>query len=237
MPGIVFLEAFGRFLAGGYPDEEDLYSVFRARSVLMGWYAPPHRSQSHQPGLWVMNEAELGAGDGEPRIGWAQVELRPGVPLAMALPALAQCLEGSLRRFGHVELSGYQGTAVGLGHGSIAHLGGLVSMLNCFGVASNVATVTLYGLGQDSGPRVTAALTKQNSGTFTFEAAVSACEWDAPPEMSSLHAADKPCVGLTVRLPEGPSAAGWVMAAVTNAALTLSPNRSDIRASLEYNRR
>ena len=56
--------------------DEDLYSVFRARSELMGW------STINSPGksslLWGMNEAELTNEDDGHRIGFAQVGLDVG---------------------------------------------------------------------------------------------------------------------------------------------------------------
>ena len=71
----LFLEAFGHLSphqAVIVVEEEDLYSVFRERSELMGWSTmdtPP------RPLFWDMHEAELTAGQGLGRIGWIQVGL------------------------------------------------------------------------------------------------------------------------------------------------------------------
>ena len=124
----IFVEAFGRFLTGGGREgceEEDLYSVFRARSVLMGWYATPRGLANRSSGLWQMHEADLEAdlaGD-SPRVGSAQVGLATGVSIVVALPALIECLDDSLRRFGAYESSGYQVTTGGLTPGAEAGAG------------------------------------------------------------------------------------------------------------------
>ncbi len=103
----VFLEAFGRLMPGTAvidTEAEDLYSVFHARAELMGWSYLAQR-----PLLWNMYEAELTAGDASARIGWAQVGIENGAvnPLG-ALPALGQCLDDALRRFGTMTLTGLQ---------------------------------------------------------------------------------------------------------------------------------
>ena len=125
----LFLEAFGQLSPGTNlidSEEEDLYSVFRARAELMGWTTTSAGRQL----LWGMNEAELTAGSDASRIGFVQVGLQVGElerievppppspgfhyatlgvrqrPLepAMVLPALVQCFDDALRRFGAVEL-------------------------------------------------------------------------------------------------------------------------------------
>ena len=118
-------------------EEEDLYSVFRARAELMGWSTTSNR---RRPMLWDMNEAELTAGTDASRIGWVQVGLdvddleptrvppasipgygyaslgvrRRAIKPAMVLPALVQCFDDALCRFGDIELSGLQVTAYDL---------------------------------------------------------------------------------------------------------------------------
>ena len=114
-------------------EEEELHSVFRARAELMQWAAPP---RLHCPLLWTMNEAELTAGSAPSRTGWVQVGLEAGVvePIrarpasvpgwaafperrrnfvepARTLPALIQCFDDALSRFGVIALSGLQVTA------------------------------------------------------------------------------------------------------------------------------
>ena len=238
MHSTVFLEAFGRFLTGGYSDsdEEDLYSVFRARAELMGWDVPPRRPPTRRPGLWAMNEAELATESEAPRIGTAQVGLEAGVPLAMTLPALIDNLDNSLRYFGEVKLSGYQITAEDLEPGQVNHVGDaadLVLALSWFGPPSRSSEVLVYG-APDAGPDIVSRLQWRNTGLFRFDSVEPGAGWDAPPEMPRLRIAPTPDVGLKVALPDGPSAAGWVLAVVTNVALTLRPNLTELRMSLEY---
>ena len=143
---LLFVEAFGQLFRGAnlegmiLEDEEDLYSVFRARAELMGWST----TSARRPLLWGMNDAELTAGNDSSRIGWVQVGPEVGdseatrVPAASArvpsapvlgrgyttlgvrqradepavlLPPLIQCLDDALGRFGVVELYGLQVTA------------------------------------------------------------------------------------------------------------------------------
>ena len=72
------LEAFGHLkpeTAAIVVEEEDLHSVFRARSDLVGWSTlsgVPH------PQRWNMHEAELADGDDSERVGWAQVGVSRG---------------------------------------------------------------------------------------------------------------------------------------------------------------
>ena len=233
MTSTVFLEAFGRFLTGGGPTkEEDLYSVFRARSELMGWDVLPQPSPAHQRGLWSMHEAELGAGSDAPRIGFAQVGLDAGVPLVMAMPALTDNLDNSLRYFGAVELSGYQVTATHLEPHQADHTGWLVSALNWFGPPSRSAGIMVYGVG-DIGPDLLARLRWQNTGLFQFDATETLTGWGAPPEMMGLEIANI-SVGLEAKLSGIPTAPGWVMAATINAVCALAPNVTDLRISLEF---
>ena len=238
MSGRVFVEAFGRFLTGGYPDEEDLFSVFRARSVLMGWYTPPHGRAFRPPGLWMMHEADFAEERDAPRIGSAQVGLEAGVPFVIALPALIQCFENSLRQFGTVELSGYQVTTENLEPRRESYVTHLVEVLNWFDVSpqSAEAVVEVCGVGRDAGPAVVAELVRRNTGTFKFEAGASSLDWGAPTEMSSLQATDSPGVSLKVTFPNGPTAAGWVLATATDAVRTLRAGITDIRVSLAYAR-
>ena len=74
---LLFVEAFGQLSPGTNlidSEEEDLYSVFRARAELMGWSSTSDRRSL----LWEMNEAELTAGIDASRIGFVQVGLDVG---------------------------------------------------------------------------------------------------------------------------------------------------------------
>ena len=111
----LFVEAFGELSRDAnlrgmiLEEEEDLYSVFLKRAKLMGWLTTP---EGHSK-LWAMEEAELT--NDAPRIGWGQVGLNvgdsaPTIEPAEVLPALIQCFDDALRRFGVVDSSGYQVT-------------------------------------------------------------------------------------------------------------------------------
>ena len=236
MEATIFVEAFGRFLSGGYHPDEDLYSVFRARSVLMGWYTPPPRKPSSlSPVFWRMEEADIYEQNDALRIATAQVGLEAGVPIVIALPALIQCFDDSLRRFGAVELSGYQVTASGLESMQESWLSHLSQMTNYFEVShrSTEATLIVYELAKGSGLQLVTELEKRSINTFRYQRTAYTPSRDAPSEMSP-----RPGVGmreyLRLSLPEGPDAAGSAMALALDAILTLRPGTNDARVSLTY---
>ena len=175
MASTLFLEAFGQLSPGTNlidSEDEDLYSVFRARSELMSWSST---LIPRPPLLWDMNEAELTAGTDASRIGWVQVGLDVGdfepttvpsapvrgygyAPLgvrrsaaepAMALPALVQCFDDALHRFGVVELSGLQVTASYLEPSTRSGASDLVSGLNWFNITSNARVDALIAFDQE----------------------------------------------------------------------------------------
>ena len=236
MEATIFVEAFGRFLSGGYHPDEDLYSVFRARSVLMGWYTPPQRRPSSlSPVFWRMEEADIYEQNDALRIATAQVGLEAGVPIVIALPALIQCFDDSLRRFGAVELSGYQVTASGLEAMQESWLFHLFQMTNYFEVShqSTEATLIVYELAKGPGLQLVTELEKRSTNTFRYQRTAYTPGRDAPSEMSP-----RPGVGmreyLRLSLPEGPDAAGRAMAIAMDAILTLRPGTTDARVSLTY---
>ena len=162
------LEAFGQLSPGTNlidSEEEDLYSVFRARAELMGWSTTSSHGRSL---LWNMEEAELTAGIDVSRIGLVQVGLevgdveqyrvpptpvpgwaalgvrqRPGEP-SVALTALVQCFDDALRRFGDVELSGIQVTASGLAPSTRSSAGGYLSSVGNWFTATLRARLSAY---------------------------------------------------------------------------------------------
>ena len=194
----LFLEAFGQLSPGTNlidSEEEDLYSVFRARAELMGWTTTSAGRQL----LWGMNEAELTAGSDASRIGFVQVGLQVGElerievppppspgfhyarlgvrqrPLepAMVLPALVQCFHDALRRFGTIELSGLQVTAYGLDLGARSPADHLVSGLNWFnltpeGRADAFIAFDQELLGGHTEAELVASLRRRNTGSFEF---------------------------------------------------------------------
>ena len=85
-------------------------------------------------------------------VGYAYAPLgarqRPGEP-AMALPALVQCFDDALRRFGDVELSGLQVTAYGLDPSTRSPADHLVSGLNWFNLALKGRAKALIAFDQE----------------------------------------------------------------------------------------
>ena len=240
MGATIFVEAFGRFLSGGYHPDEDLYSVFRARSLLMGWYTPPPRKPSSlSPVFWRMEEADIYEHNDALRIATAQVGLEAGVPIVIALPALIQCFDDSLRRFGAVELSGYQVTASGLEAMQESWLFHLFEMTNYFEVShrSTEATLIVYELAKGSGLQLVTELEKLSTNTFRYQRTAYTPGRDVPSEMSP-RTPERPRVGMTeylrLSLPEGSDAAGRAMAIALYEVLTLSPGTTDARVSLTY---
>ena len=260
MSSLLFVEAFGQFSPGTNlidSEEEDLYSVFRARAELLGWSTTSAR---RRPLLWAMNEAELTAGIDESRIGWVQVGLEVGdveqyrappaptpgwaalgvrrrpIEPAMALPALIQCFDDALRRFGVVELSGLQVTANFLEPRTQSYAD-LVSMLNWFnttlkGRADALIAFDQELLGGHTEAEVVASLQRKNTGSFEFGPVV------AVPEQHSIKAAvetpirsispSRSGLGVSVTLPEWTaSAAAWVLAIVIDTARASAPDVSN----------
>ncbi|MCY4578660.1 MAG: hypothetical protein OXD31_06385 [Chloroflexi bacterium] len=266
MPTTLFLEAFGQLSGSAAIDsrEEDLYSVFRARGELMRWATTSNDS----PLLWSMEEAEITADADSYRIGFVQVGLgvgdfvsaRPSLrpvqgfayaPLpvhrrdiepALVLPALVQCFSDALRRFGSVELSGFQVTASGLESDAQSCIGYLVSVLNWFNTTKNGGADALIAfdenlLGSHTEAELVANLQWRNTGSFQFGPVV------AVPEQHSIGVgAETPIrsispahsdIGIAVTLPEWTaSAAGWVLASVVDAARIIEPDVSNFAVRL-----
>ena len=257
----LFLEAFGQLSPGTNlidAEEEDLYSVFRARAELMGWSTTSNR---RRPMLWDMNEAELTVGVEASRIGWVQVGLnvgdleptrappapvtgwgyaalgvrrRPSEP-AMVLPALVQCFDDALHRFGDIELFGIQVTAAyDLDPITRSPAGDLVSALNWFnttlkGKADALIAFNQELLGGQTEEELVAGLQWRNTGLFKFGPVA------ALPEQHSIKASfewpERPIsparsgLGVSVMLPEWTaSAVGWALATVIDAARAGAPD-------------
>ena len=258
MAPTLILEAFGQLTPGTaviVAEEEDLYSVFRARAELMSWCTT---SAHPRPLLWGMEEAELTDRSASSRIGWVQVGLEgefivagseawPGtvtgftslpthrrytVDPAAALPALSQCFEDALRRFGDFTLSGLQVTIRNLEPSSRASAGDLNSALNWFNLApparAEAHIAFDHGLIGGHIAALVARLRQRNTGSFTFGPVV-----DVPaPHLIHLPAAPEhfsPALvpadlGVAVTLPEWTaSAAGWSLGLIIDTARALMP--------------
>ena len=217
-------------------DEEDLYSVFRERAKLMGWLTTPEG----YPKLWAMEEAELT--NDAPQIGWGQVGLNvgdsaPTIEPTEVLPALSQCFDDALRRFGVVDSSGYQVTASSLVAPVNDRRGYLGSVLNWFNLDSKARADAIVAFDQallkdDDVHKLVAGLRRRKNGTFEFRSVV-----DVPDECmvkvttsAFLHpVTPQTNQGVLVSLPEWtPSAAGWVLARVMDAGRKIRPDASSL---------
>ena len=267
MPTTLFLEAFGQLSGPATIDsrEEDLYSVFRSRSELMGCSTT---SAHRHPLLWLMEEAEITADADSSRIGFVQVGLSVGdfepakpspgpvqgfayAPLpvqrrdiepALVLPALIQCFSDALHRFGAVELSSIQVTASFLDPDARSNLAYLVSVLNWFNTnmkagAEAIVTFDQNLLGGNKVSELVAILQNWNTYSFEFSAFTPVSEKhmvSIPAETRPYHPiAPQSDTALFVTLPEWtPSAAGWVLASVVDAARLVNPNATDFALRL-----
>lgn len=240
MSSTLFVEAFGQLSRDANPkgmileEEEDLHSVFRERAKLMGWLTTP---EGHSK-LWAMEEAELT--NDAPRIGWVQVGLNvgdsaPTIEPAEVLPALIQCFDDALRRFGAVDSSGYQVTVHSLVapvYDRRAHwrLGSVLNWFNVDGKAAADAIVALDQglLGNHDISTLVTSLQRWDYGTFEFKSVVDVpgeCRVEVTSSTFLHPVTPQSPQGVLVSLPEWtPSAVGWVLANVIDAARALEPD-------------
>ncbi len=253
----LFLEAFGQLSGRAVidPQEEDLYSVFRTRAELMGWASTsndcPLLWAMEEAELTAYNDpscigwVQVGLGVGpvevlrepsRPIRGWLGLPMRQkSADPVMALPALVQCFTDALSRFGVVELSGLQMTASGVDTRTGDRLGYLVSVLNWFNTnlearADGIVAFEQGLIGEHEIAELVASLKWRNSGPFEFGLA------EAVPEQHMVNLADKQpfsvaqpsAQGVSVTMPEWtPSAAGWILASVIDAARLIKPDVSN----------
>ena len=251
--GTLFIEAFGQLARdterqGIVAGEGALWALFSARAQLMGWSTTPARSSSAhiagpraRPVLWWTNEAELSAGNGASRIGWVQVELDMGVEPALALPALIQCFDDTLRRFGVVELSGLQVTASHLQAGEESVVWDLVSGFNWFTTGQGPRAEALIafdnGLLQGrSASEFVASLPRMNGRSFAFGPLVPMPlqhPIEVPVEAPIDVVLSPASSGVSVGLPEwSASAAAWVLAVVIDTARAGGPGTRNFAVRL-----
>ena len=260
----IFLEAFGQLSGLATIDirEEDLHSVFRERAALMRWAT----TTNNHPLLWWMEEAEITAYTDPCRIGWAQVGLHVGgfertrassVPVqgsafaplgvhrqaidpAIVLPALIQCFDDALRRFGDVELSGFQVTTSLTETNAQSCLSYLVAVLNWFNTDLKAGADAIVAFDQDllgshAVSELVATLQHRNTGPFEFRTSAAVTEKHrvkvpvkVPVETPYHPGPPQADIGVSVTMPEWtPSAAGWVLASVVDAARLFEPGVSD----------
>ena len=153
------------------------------------------------------------------------------------LPALIQCVDDSLRRFGAVEVSGYQVTTSGMETLTVDRLGYLGSVLNWFNLDSKARTDAIVAFDQallkdDDLHKLVAALQRWDYGSFEFRSVVDVPE-ECMVEVTTsafLHpVTTQSPQGVLVSLPEWtPSAAGWVLAMVMDAGRKMRPDASSL---------
>jgi len=229
----VFLEAFGRLTPGTAVidiEAEDLYSVFHGRAELMGWSA----LTTQRPVFWDMNEAELTAGDASSRIGWAQVGIVGKEDPLGALPALGQCLDDALRRFGTLTLTGLQVSISNLrfpGRGQAAEL----FPENWFNLSRPVWSQAHLAFDQTWATGLVTVLPRyfpfpppeDGNRSFAFGSVVALParhRIQIPAETPFVRNLAPASRGLVATLPEwNASAAAWVLALALRTARDLSP--------------
>ena len=258
MSASLFVEAFGEVssITTINEEEEDLYSIFRARSDLMRW---ANASGSGLP-LWSMEEAGLPTDAKSHRIGWVQVglgmspdellnippntregegRLRPstGRPNpVLVLPSLIQCFSDALSRFGSVAMSSVQVTATGFWYDSEPALGYLVDVLNWFNIdlKQDAKAIVAFDEGLLDNYRLSdmiAMLERRNSGLFEFRKCESSIEEyvaKIPSETPYYPVLPQSNAGVLVSMPEWTaSAMGWVLGSVLDVANGIEPRGSD----------
>jgi len=197
--------------------DEDLYSVFLSRSQLMSW----------SPDLWRLEEAELSNEVDISRAGWVQVGL---TNVAAALPALIQCVNDAIARFGELDVSAVQVTGLFLDRRHPRRLPRHVQARNWFNLSplaqnprAHVSVVT----DQEEGAlasRVQSDLNQANTGSFRFGPAVDpqiGHEAEIPDVAPrSIFATKYRSGALMVELPEWAlSSIGWTLALTMDAVL------------------
>ena len=138
----------------------------------------------------------------------------------------------SLSRFGDIEVSCFQVTVLHMDADAVSQLGHLVSMLNWFNTnletrAGAIVSFEQNLLGGSDVPELVTYLQRRNTGSFEFRSAVDVPEQHMVEVSTGEHFHPvKPLSdqGVPVIMPEWtPSAAGWVLASVINAARTIEP--------------
>ena len=155
----------------------------------------------------------------------------------LVLPPLVQCFYDSLSRFGDVEVSAFQVTASYLESGTEDQLGYLAATLNWFNTNSKAEAEAIVAFDQDllgghDVSELVSNLQHRNTGPFKFRPVADVSERRLikvpveTPQMGRIYARSE--LGVSVAMPEWtPSAAGWVLASVIDAARAIKPDVSD----------
>lgn len=205
--------------------EEDAYSIFMSRSVLMGW-----SSASAGDGrslLWGMNDAEIDLTEpGTSRVAWFKIAVPEGIgERANPVVSLLTCAGDTMSRVGETLLESVQ--VFLLPQGQKTDLGELVAGLNWFGICDPHARasigIAIDGVG-DSDPYHLASdmlstLQRTNTGTFDFHSISVADATALSVPSDRTYETQVPVGGATIMLaattPEWSlGAIGWVVALV-----------------------
>ena len=241
---VLLVESFGRQTPPQEADhpinsnDEDLHSVFYARSMLMSWHALLGGQNRFM--AWDMHEAEHAASADNPDgslVGFAQVGLRPEPnEVVLRIPAVVHCLHDALDRFGRVEWSAVQIAATSLPTGAPDSLADLVSATNWFNNKGDAPAQTLITFGDQSLPEDRdpfAPLRHAASSRLFAFGALTAIPDDqrdgllnAGPHPLTQRIADRV---LPVTLPNWtPGSIGWALAAVMHITLAASPDLGEV---------
>ncbi len=193
----------------------------------MGWSTV---SPMPRPLLWDMNEAELTDGDASSRIGWAQVGLAGDVDPLGALPALGQCLDDALRRFGTITLAGLQVSIHNLRLPMPGQAEGNIFPDNWFNLSLPVWSKAHIAFDQTwaMGPMNALPTYFPHTGSFAFGPAVALPALhriQIPAETPFIRNLVPMSLGLATTLPEwNASAASWALTLALHTARSLLPD-------------
>ena len=246
-------------------EEEDLYSVFNARAELMGWSTLSSSLNRRSSlwnmndaeltagtGASRIGWVQVGLADdptggfvesGSPPppgfVGYAYAPLSKRrlseMEPAIALPALIQCFDDALRRFGVVELSGFQVTAYFLDPRTRSYASDLSDGLRWFNTALKGKADAFIAfdqglLGGHTEAELLASLRREYTPPFEFGPVVAVPDERSIKEsfsgipgypISPAHSG----LGVSVTLPEWTaSAAGLALAIVIDTARANTPN-------------
>ena len=171
-----------------------------------------------------------------PRTGYSALPFRrrSTEPVRVLLP-LTQCFADALSRFGAVELSAIQVTACYLEPSARRSYFPMASALDWFDVIPKSRVEATVSFDQAlieslAGSALVERLQRWNDGPFEFGKLVSIPERHmvkTPDEMPYYPDSPQSDVGLSVKMPEWtPSAVGWVLASVVDAARAVEPDAS-----------
>lgn len=221
----------------GAPSSKDRPLLWAMEEAEVTAGTDPHRIGFVQVGLGVgplkEYKQDVPRRTSGPRAGWYGSPIRPSsTDPVLALPPLAQCFSDSLSRFGVTELASLQVTVLHMDADAVSQLGHLVSMLNWFNTNLETRAGAIVSFEQDllGGNDVSELVTylqRRNTGSFEFKSAVDVPEQHMVEVSTGEHFHPvKPLSdqGVSVIMHEWtPSAAGWVLASVINAARTIEP--------------